>query len=57
MTAPWEDRDYPRGTQYKTDANLAARRSIYAYQHPRIDLQAKEPGGQPGRATTPSQST
>ena len=27
--------------QYRTDANLAARQSIYAYQHPRIDLQAR----------------
>jgi ubiquinone/menaquinone biosynthesis C-methylase UbiE len=36
----WDDRAYLRGTQYKTDANLAARQSIYAYQHPRIDLAA-----------------
>jgi ubiquinone/menaquinone biosynthesis C-methylase UbiE len=42
MPDPWEDRDYLRGTQYKTDANLAARQSIYAYQrHPRVDLQAR----------------
>jgi len=27
--------------QYRTDANLAARQSIYAYQHPRIDLPAR----------------
>jgi ubiquinone/menaquinone biosynthesis C-methylase UbiE len=27
--------------QYKTDANLAARQSIYAFQHPRIDLPAR----------------
>ena len=27
--------------QYRTDANLAARQSIYAYQHPRIDLTAR----------------
>jgi SAM-dependent methyltransferase len=41
MTEPWEDRDFLRGTQYKTDANLAARQSIYAYQHPRVNLQAR----------------
>jgi SAM-dependent methyltransferase len=40
LTDPWAERDFLRGTQYKTDANLAARQSIYAYQHPRIDLQA-----------------
>jgi len=38
---PWADRAFLRGTQYKTDANLAARQSIYAYQHPRIDLAAR----------------
>jgi SAM-dependent methyltransferase len=27
--------------QYRTDANLAARQSIYAYQHPPIDLPAR----------------
>jgi SAM-dependent methyltransferase len=27
--------------QYRTDANLAARQSIYAYQHPRINLTAR----------------
>jgi SAM-dependent methyltransferase len=37
----WADRAYLRGSQYKTDANLAARQSIYAYQHPRIDLFAR----------------
>jgi trans-aconitate methyltransferase len=26
--------------QYRTDANLAARQSLYAYQYPRIDLPA-----------------
>ena len=36
----WADRAFLRGSQYRTDANLAARQSIYAYQHPRIDLQA-----------------
>lgn len=37
---PWADRAFLRGRQYRTDANLAARQSIYAYQHPRIDLPA-----------------
>jgi SAM-dependent methyltransferase len=32
------DRSYLAGTQYRTDANLAARQSIYAYQQPRLDL-------------------
>ena len=41
MTEPWADRAFLRGAQYKTDANLAARQSIYAYQHPRIDLAAR----------------
>jgi ubiquinone/menaquinone biosynthesis C-methylase UbiE len=41
MTEPWNDRAYLRGTQYKTDANLAARQSIYAYGHPRINLAAR----------------
>jgi ubiquinone/menaquinone biosynthesis C-methylase UbiE len=41
MTDPWADRDFLRGAQYKTDANLAARQSIYAYQHPRVDLAAR----------------
>ena len=41
MPEVWDDRAYLRGTQYKTDANLAARQSIYAYQHPRIDLPAR----------------
>jgi ubiquinone/menaquinone biosynthesis C-methylase UbiE len=41
VTDPWANRDYLRGTQYKTDTNLAARQSIYAYQHPRIDLAAR----------------
>jgi SAM-dependent methyltransferase len=41
MTERWADRDFLRGTQYKTDANLAARQSIYAYQHPRVDLAAR----------------
>jgi SAM-dependent methyltransferase len=36
----WADRSYLRDVQYRTDANLAARQNIYAYQHPRIDLPA-----------------
>ena len=35
---PWTDQSYLRESQYKTDANLAARQSVYAYQQPRIDL-------------------
>jgi SAM-dependent methyltransferase len=35
------DRSFLRDVQYGTDANLAARQSIYAYQHPRIDLTAR----------------
>jgi SAM-dependent methyltransferase len=34
----WTDQAFLRDSQYKTDVNLAARASIYAYQHPRIDL-------------------
>jgi SAM-dependent methyltransferase len=34
------DQSYLEQVQYRTDANLAARQSIYAYQHPRIDLPA-----------------
>ena len=41
MTDPWSERDYLRDVQYKTDGNLAARQSIYAHQHPRIDLAAR----------------
>jgi SAM-dependent methyltransferase len=40
MNDPWADRAFLRGTQYKTDANLAARQAIYAYQRPRVDLAA-----------------
>jgi ubiquinone/menaquinone biosynthesis C-methylase UbiE len=36
----WVNRAFLRGIQYKTDANLSARQSIYTYQHPRIDLAA-----------------
>ncbi len=32
------DRSYLTGIQYRTDANLVARQSVYAYQQPRIDL-------------------
>jgi SAM-dependent methyltransferase len=32
------DQSYLTGVQYRTDGNLAARQSIYAYQQPRIDL-------------------
>jgi len=41
LTDPWSNPAYLREVQYRTDANLAARQSIYAYQHPRIDLQAR----------------
>jgi SAM-dependent methyltransferase len=34
------DRSWLRDVQYRTDANLAARQSIYAYQRPRLDLPA-----------------
>ncbi len=37
----WNNPAFLRDVQYRTDANLAARQSIYAYQHPRIDLQAR----------------
>jgi SAM-dependent methyltransferase len=40
-TDPWNNPAFLRDVQYRTDANLAARQSIYAYQHPRIDLQAR----------------
>jgi SAM-dependent methyltransferase len=36
----WTDRSCLQQVQYRTDANLAARQSLYAYQHPRIDLPA-----------------
>lgn len=36
----WSDPGYLRDVQYRTDRNLAARQSIYAYQHPRVDLVA-----------------
>ena len=37
----WNNPAFLRDVQYRTDANLAARQSIYAYQHPRIDLQGR----------------
>jgi trans-aconitate methyltransferase len=36
----WTDRSYLTAVQYRTDANLAARQGIYAYQRPRLDLPA-----------------
>ncbi|MGD0555832.1 MAG: class I SAM-dependent methyltransferase [Streptosporangiaceae bacterium] len=36
-----DDPGYLRDVQYRTDANLAARQSIYAYQRPAIDLPAR----------------
>jgi SAM-dependent methyltransferase len=41
LTDPWNNPGFLRDVQYRTDANLAARQSIYAYQRPRIDLQAR----------------
>jgi SAM-dependent methyltransferase len=41
LTDPWADRSFLRDVQYRTDANLAARQSIYSYQRPRIDLQSR----------------
>lgn len=40
VTRLWTDRYRLRDVQYRTDANLAARQSIYADQHPRLDLPA-----------------
>lgn len=34
------DRDYLRSRQYRTDANLAVRQSIYQFQRPKVDLAA-----------------
>ena len=39
-TGIWADRAFLREVQYRTDGNLAARQSIYAYQEPKIDLPA-----------------
>ena len=36
--ALWTDRSFLRDVQYRTDANLAARQSIYAYQQSPVDL-------------------
>ena len=41
LTDSWNNPAFLRDVQYRTDANLAARQSIYAYQHPRIDLPAR----------------
>jgi SAM-dependent methyltransferase len=50
---PWTDQAHLRESQYKTDVNLAARQSIYAYQQPRIDLTREALGlaGLDGRET------
>src|SRR5262249_46967694 len=37
----WTDRSCLQDVQYRTDANLAARQSIYAYQRPRLDLPSR----------------
>jgi len=37
----WTDRPCLLDVQYRSDANLAARQSIYAYQRPRIDLPSR----------------
>jgi SAM-dependent methyltransferase len=34
----WTDRARLRDVQYRTDANLAARQSLYGWQYPRLDL-------------------
>jgi SAM-dependent methyltransferase len=36
----WIDRSCLQNSQYRTDANLAARQSIYVYRHPPLDLPA-----------------
>ena len=41
LNDPWADRSFLRDVQYRTDANLAARQSIYSYQEPHIDLQGR----------------
>jgi SAM-dependent methyltransferase len=35
---PWTDRSLLRGVQYRTDANLVARQSLYCWQYPRLEL-------------------
>jgi ubiquinone/menaquinone biosynthesis C-methylase UbiE len=37
----WSDPGFLRHVQYGTDANLRARQSMYAYQHPYFDLTAR----------------
>jgi SAM-dependent methyltransferase len=37
-TCVWADRSWLQEVQYRTDTNLAARQSIYQYQHPPVDL-------------------
>jgi SAM-dependent methyltransferase len=37
----WTDRSCLQDVQYRTDANLAARQSIYACQRPRLDLPSR----------------
>jgi hypothetical protein len=37
----WTDRAVLRDVQYSTDANLAARQSLYAHQRPPLDLPAR----------------
>jgi hypothetical protein len=41
LTDSWNNPAFRRDVQYRTDVNLAARQSIYAYQCPRIDLPAR----------------
>ncbi|MCW2936304.1 MAG: Methyltransferase type 11 [Actinomycetia bacterium] len=41
MPDSWTDQAFLRDVQYRSDANLTARQSIYAYQHPHIDLAAR----------------
>ncbi len=36
----WADRAFLREVQYRTEENLAARQSMYAYQEPKVDLPA-----------------
>jgi len=37
----WTDRSCLQNVQYRTDANLAARQSIYVYERPRLDLPSR----------------
>jgi len=36
----WTDRSWLRDVQYRTEANPVARQSLYAYQHPLLNLPA-----------------